>query len=593
MAGSSAVIGLPSDGTVLKYDLTDAATLMSDDRQTLSGTSLEVVSGEGGDGAANMVVMEFVKLLVEDGEVPISEYGNNNFIHARGTSELGYHTGRFAFVIDFGDEVAVSDDVTSDETVYDAIVIGAGWAGIRAIETLASEGVSKFLVLEATDRVGGRCRTESWGDGTTNDPNVDPAEQVYDLGADWLYSGTDMSDALDDGGYLDDAVLGGPLDTSMPLGLGYGTFYRQYKNDDDEVGGVTAEALDDAVSSENMDTLWGGFHEFRDNRLDEMGGMSYEEAIDWYIQRWGYTDDEALDFLDLIEASVEVENAGDSSMLDINEIKFFPPGYAVDSYYMSVPGAGFGNIAARYAAQYSSSIRLNSRVVDVDSEAEPDVAVVTYVGEDGVTRVVKAKTVLVTVSLGVLKAGTVNFVPALPENKLASIEAMGFGTINKCILSWNDDAAMVWPEDEMWFMLITPDEETSGRWTTFFNPSSLKGKPSLTSFVAGEDAVAMEGQSDEEVLEDVMTNLRSMFPDISDPDRVIVTRWGVEEDFMGAHSYPVPGRDIAEDAANLSETYGRIYFAGEATGNRWGTTLGAWNTGEEQALAMAQRLMGG
>ena len=112
------------------------------------------------------------------------------------------------------------------------------------------------------------------------------------------------------------------------------------------------------------------------------------------------------------------------------------------------------------------------------------------------------------------------------------------------------------------------------------------------SYVGGDDASSVEGQTDEEVLADVMANLRAMFPGATDPDEVHVTRWGGEGDFLGAHSHPVPGRDIAEDAAVLSEAFGRVYFAGEATGSSWGTTMGAWNTGEEQALAMAKRLLG-
>ena len=84
MAGSQAVIGVPADGTVLKYDLTFTAAPMSDDRQTLTGTSIAEADGR--------VVMEFAKLLVEEGEVAILEGAENRFIHARGPSELGYHT---------------------------------------------------------------------------------------------------------------------------------------------------------------------------------------------------------------------------------------------------------------------------------------------------------------------------------------------------------------------------------------------------------------------------------------------------------------------------------------------------------------------
>ncbi len=104
------------------------------------------------------------------------------------------------------------------------------------------------------------------------------------------------------------------------------------------------------------------------------------------------------------------------------------------------------------------------------------------------------------VPLGVLKAGTIDFVPPLPGEKLTAIEAMGYGTVNKCILSWYDGSALVWPEEDTWFMLITLEEETSGTWTTFFNLSLLTGRPTLVLFAAGDDAAAMEDQSDEEVL---------------------------------------------------------------------------------------------
>jgi hypothetical protein len=151
-------------------------------------------------------------------------------------------------------------------------VIGAGWAGIRAIETLYDQGITNVLGLEATNAIGGRCRTLN-GNGIINDPNVDPTD-AYDLGSDWLYSGSRMSDALSTGGYLDAAVVDGPIDTSIPMGLDTGRFYKMSYNDDDD--GVSTVIMDVAASTEMMETIWGGFHEFRDNRIDEMSGMSYE-----------------------------------------------------------------------------------------------------------------------------------------------------------------------------------------------------------------------------------------------------------------------------------------------------------------------------
>jgi NADPH-dependent 2,4-dienoyl-CoA reductase/sulfur reductase-like enzyme len=39
---------------------------------------------------------------------------------------------------------------------YDAVIVGAGWSGIKAAETLLKGGVNNILVLEAHDYIGGR-----------------------------------------------------------------------------------------------------------------------------------------------------------------------------------------------------------------------------------------------------------------------------------------------------------------------------------------------------------------------------------------------------------------------------------------------------
>ena len=558
-------------------------------------------------------------------------------------------------------------------TTYDVIIIGAGWAGIRALETLLSRNITNVLLIESTSVIGGRCRSYN-ADGSVNDPNIiivdddddddstttttTAAASTYNVGADWLYANTDMSNVLLDGGYLDGNAAA-TTDTAIPNGLLTGQYYYRQTatsgssssstvDDDDDDNAddagiitttfITAKAMSEQSTSNLMNDIWGNFHTTRTNELNDMFGMSYDDAINYYIDNnlWLYdytvnTDDDiaatatagmAMDFLNFMKSSSEIENSGDSSKLDITDINYLPPGYTSDSYYMG--GIGFGNLVAQYAQKYISYIMLNSRVIAIDSSEEssssntPDVSVVSYVtdtnDDDGInsgsstttttTTTVQAKTVLVTVSLGVLKSDRIQFIPPLPENKRTIINAMGYGTLNKCILSWKSNDAIVWPIDESWFMLLTEsnnddDEEESAavqrrqRWTTFFNPTLLTGQPTLVAYVGGDDAIATESQTRNDIVEDVMTNLRSMFPDITNPDNVIVTRWGSEEDFYGAYAYPIAGRVMAEDAAILAEPIGRLYFAGEATSaTRWGTTMGAWNTGEEQAYAITARLLG-
>lgn len=43
------------------------------------------------------------------------------------------------------------------------VIIGAGAAGIAAASRLLQKGVNNFIILEATNRIGGRIRTVSFG----------------------------------------------------------------------------------------------------------------------------------------------------------------------------------------------------------------------------------------------------------------------------------------------------------------------------------------------------------------------------------------------------------------------------------------------
>ena len=65
--------------------------------------------------------------------------------------------------------------VTPSGGTLDAIIIGAGAAGIAAARRLAAAG-RRYLVIEATDHVGGRCVTDTTSFGVP-----------FDRGAHWIY----------------------------------------------------------------------------------------------------------------------------------------------------------------------------------------------------------------------------------------------------------------------------------------------------------------------------------------------------------------------------------------------------------------------
>ena len=108
MDGGWAIVGIPAEATVLKYDLFhDIATAMDTTKQTLTGTSIT----SSGDG---LVVMEFVTLMEEDGEVPIL-VGENPVLFSYGGAEFGMHTHDAHPTITL--ETRSTEAVATDDTV--------------------------------------------------------------------------------------------------------------------------------------------------------------------------------------------------------------------------------------------------------------------------------------------------------------------------------------------------------------------------------------------------------------------------------------------------------------------------------------------
>lgn len=89
-------------------------------------------------------------------------------------------------------------------------------------------------------------------------------------------------------------------------------------------------------------------------------------------------------------------------------------------------------------AGIDDKILTNSIVKSIDY-TENESVTVAYANKAGDLIHVKAPTVLVTVPLGVLKSGSIQFNPALPEYKQEAIDTMQVGTLDKYVLFWDDD----------------------------------------------------------------------------------------------------------------------------------------------------------
>lgn len=146
MIGSEAVIGVPGDlqGTNPgKYRMTDIAlsgvTLMEDSSQTLMNASIIQNSSS--------TTLQFTKLLLEHGEIPISAEGVNTFLWAVGmTNKLGFHANTASFEIDLS-KTCTSSSVKLGETLHvvstaywkaHGILAGFSWAVLTPLSIMCS-----------------------------------------------------------------------------------------------------------------------------------------------------------------------------------------------------------------------------------------------------------------------------------------------------------------------------------------------------------------------------------------------------------------------------------------------------------------------
>ncbi|KAG6413876.1 hypothetical protein SASPL_126591 [Salvia splendens] len=220
--------------------------------------------------------------------------------------------------------------------------------------------------------------------------------------------------------------------------------------------------------------------------------------------------------------------------------------------------------------------------------------------------------VIVTVSLGVLKAGTSSegwnlFHPSLPSCKAGAISRLGYGLVNKVFLhlspSYRDNDGfpflqMVFhPSDSE---LRNPKVPQWIRRTSFLCPIYSNSRTVLSWFT-GQEALELEKLTDDEIIGGFSRTVSNLLPsqqhnEISQKfDEVLRTQWGSNPLFLGSYSYVAVGSSI-DDMDTLAEPlpkYGggdsappplQILFAGEATHKtHYSTTHGAYFSGLREA----------
>lgn len=220
--------------------------------------------------------------------------------------------------------------------------------------------------------------------------------------------------------------------------------------------------------------------------------------------------------------------------------------------------------------------------------------------EDGDS--IAADMVVYTGSLGTLKHRAVQFSPPLPDWKQGAIDRLGFGVMNKVVLTFDQP---FWDtERDMFGLLREPSNRDSmnqeeyaanrGRFYLFWNCMKTTGLPVLIALMAGDAAHQAECTPDAEIIAEVMSQLRNVFKQASvpDPRETIITRWASDKFTKGSYSY-VAADALPGDYDLMAKSVGNLHFAGEATcGTHPATVHGAYLSGLRAASEIIDSILG-
>ncbi|VFQ79882.1 unnamed protein product [Cuscuta campestris] len=207
-------------------------------------------------------------------------------------------------------------------------------------------------------------------------------------------------------------------------------------------------------------------------------------------------------------------------------------------------------------------------------------------------QVFQADMILCTVPLGVLKRKSITFEPELPEKKVAAIERLGFGLLNKVAMVF---PYVFWEEDLDTFGRLNQHRHKRGEFFLFYSYHTVSGGPVLVALVAGGAAQLFEYTEPSILVHHIIDILRGIYGpkgiNVPDPVQSMCTRWGSDPFTFGSYSHVRVGSS-GSDYDTLAESVGgRLFFAGEATIRQHPATMhGAYLSGIREASHIFQAM---
>jgi len=409
---------------------------------------------------------------------------------------------------------------------FDVLIVGAGAAGIAAARRVAAAG-RRFVVLEASERWGGRCFTDM---RTFRIP--------YERGARWIY--------MPDVNPLAKLALKAGLDIyPMPAGQRLRIGLRDARE------GETEDFFANLVRCNR------GISDAARGKVD----VSCAQALPNDLGDWRPT----MEFV--------LGNFGCGKAL--SDISAMDLAKSAEREVAAFCRQGLGTLVGKLA--FGSPIQFSSPVTRIAwgdrlVEAETRGTLLT------------ARAAIVTASTAVLASGKIKFQPGLPARHAEAIGKLGLGSYEHVAIEFAGNPLGLRSDDLIFEKAADPRTAALLGNVSGSRLCVVEVAGRLAADLAGDGEAAMTTFAIDWLAGLFGSGLKRAV------ERTHATRWTKEPWVLGAFSAAAPGGQWARKALSepLDE---RLWFAGEAVHETlWGTIAGAWEAGERAADAAIKRL---